>query len=320
MDKINGSTFMKRNILLILICMGCLKASPGTSYQYGYSARSVSLSSAMVADTYHTLQSFSNPALLNQCTGQNYAISYFVMSLDRSLQTFYYSRKLAGNAGLSAAILRTSVGKFMGKDYFNNPTNELSNSDYYGLLSFGLGSKKGSGIGISMRIHYSNLYVNESHIDKYTGTSITVDFGGVYSMNSKIRLGFKIQNFFNPYINWDVNRGDGLSHAYDESYPLIVSIGSRVKLWEQSNFLIQKDLYFLNTNNKSYKDFFKLGYEHFIYDVIALRIGIQTEKKLSLGFGYKFNINQLPLSLDYAVDLGSENEGVSHLFTWSVEL
>ena len=62
---------MKRNILLILICMGCLKASPGASYQYGYSARSVSLSSAMVADTYHTLQSFSNPALLNQCTGQN---------------------------------------------------------------------------------------------------------------------------------------------------------------------------------------------------------------------------------------------------------
>jgi hypothetical protein len=311
---------MKRNILLILICMGCLKASPGASYQYGYSARSVSLSSAMVADTYHTLQSFSNPALLNQCTGQNYAISYFVMSLDRSLQTFYYSRKLAGNAGLSAAILRTSVGEFMGKDYFNNPTNELSNSDYYGLLSFGLGSKQGSGFGISMRIHYSNLYVNESHIDKYTGTSITVDFGGVYSMNSKIRLGFKIQNLLNPYINWDVNRGDGLSHTYDESYPLIVSIGSRIKLWEQSNFLIQKDLYFLNTNHNSYKDFFKLGYEHFIYDVIALRIGIQTEKKLSLGFGYKFNINQLPLSLDYAVDLGSENEGVSHLFTWSVGL
>ena len=300
--------------------MGCLKASPGASYQYGYSARSVSLSSAMVADTYHAMQSFSNPALLNQCAGQNYAISYFAMSLDRSLQTFYYSRKLAGNAGLSAAILRTSVGEFMGKDYFNNPTNELSNSDYYGLLSFGLGSKKGSGVGISMRIHYSNLYVNESHIDKYTGTSITVDFGGVYSMNSNIRLGFKIQNFFNPYINWDVNRGDGLSHTYDESYPLIVSIGSKVKLWEKSNFLIQKDLFFLNIDSDSYKDFFKIGYEHFIYDVIALRAGIQTETKVSLGFGYKFNINQLPISLDYAVDLGSENEGVSHLFTWSVGL
>ncbi len=300
--------------------MGCLKASPGASYQYGYSARSVSLSSAMVADTYHAMQSFSNPALLNQCAGQNYAISYFAMSLDRSLQTFYYSRKLAGNAGLSAAILRTSVGEFMGKDYFNNPTNELSNSDYYGLLSFGLGSKKGSGVGISMRIHYSNLYVNESHIDKYTGTSITIDFGGVYSMNSKIRLGFKIQNFLNPYINWDVNRGDGLSNTYDESYPLIVSIGSKVKLWEKSNFLIQKDLFFLNIDSDSYKDFFKIGYEHFIYDVIALRAGIQTETKVSLGFGYKFNINQLPISLDYAVDLGSENEGVSHLFTWSVGL
>lgn len=314
---------MKKNILLILICMGCLKASPGASYQYGYSARSVSLSSAMVADTYHILQSLSNPALLNQCAGQNYAISYFQMSLDRSLQTFYYSRKLAGNAGLSAAILRTSVGEFMGKDYFNNPTNELSNSDYYGVLSFGLGSKQGSGIGISMRIHYSNLYVNEPHIDKHTGTSITVDFGGVFSIHPKMRLGFKIQNMLNPYINWDIDRGDGLSHAYDEKYPLIISIGSKIKSWGRSSFLIQQDLYLLDFSSDVYKDFFKLGYEYAIYDIndyIAFRIGIQTEKKLSLGFGYKFNINQLPLALDYAIDLGSENEGVSHLLTWSVGL
>tara|TARA_B110000263_G_scaffold55527_1_gene47003 strand:- start:991 stop:1932 length:942 start_codon:yes stop_codon:yes gene_type:complete len=313
---------MKNNILIILICIGCLNASPGASYQYGYSARSVSLSSAMVADTYHTFQSFSNPALLNQCIGKNYGLSYFMMSLDRSLQTFYYSQKLAGNAGLSAAILRTSVGEFMGKDSFNNPTNELSNSDYYGLLSFGVGTKKGSGVGLSMRIHYSNLYVNETHIDKYTGTSITVDFGGVFSVNSKFRLGFKMQNLLNPYINWDVDRGDGLSYAYDETYPLIISLGSRMELWEQSNLLIQKDLYLLDDNSNVYKDFFRLGYESFINDAIAFRIGVrlQTESKLSLGFGYKFDINQMPLILDYAVDLGSKGEGVSHLFTWSIDL
>ena len=47
---------------------------------------------------------------------------------------------------------------------------------------------------------------------------------------------------------------------------------------------------------------------------------LQTESKLSLGFGYKFDINQMPLILDYAVDLGSKGEGVSHLFTWSIDL
>lgn len=316
--EINGGKFMKKNILLLLIFFMFIKANPGASYQYGFSARSVSLSSALVADTYHTLQSFSNPALLNQCNGQNYGLSYFMMSLDRSLQTFYYSRKLAGNAGLSAAVLRTSNGEFIGRDSFNNPTVKLSNSDYYGLLSFGVGTNKGSGVGLSMRIHYSNLYVNESHIDKYTGSSIVVDFGGVLSVNSNVRLGLKIQNLLNPYINWDIDRGDGLSNTYDEMYPIIVSIGTRIISLKNSNILIQKDLYLLDAYSDVYKDFFKFGYEYFFYDSIAFRIGLQTQKKLSLGFGYKFNINQLPLTLDYAVDLGSESEGISHLFTWSI--
>jgi len=151
-----------KNLFFILITICVIQSSPGASYEYGYSARSVSLSSALVADTYNSMQSFANPSVLNQCKGQNYGLSYFMMSLDRSLQTFYYSRKLAGNAGISAAILRSSIGEFMGKDSFNNPTNKLSNSDYYGLLSFGVGTKNGSGIGISMKIHYSNLYVNDS--------------------------------------------------------------------------------------------------------------------------------------------------------------
>ena len=130
---------INRFIIIILFCY--VHSSPGTSYEYGHSARSVSLSSSLVADDYTNFNSFINPASLNQTNGQIYGLSYFMMSLDRSLQTFYYSQNLAGNAGLSAAILRTSSGEFMGKDSFNNPTNELSNTEYYGLLSFGVGTK-----------------------------------------------------------------------------------------------------------------------------------------------------------------------------------
>tara|TARA_B100000212_G_scaffold87589_2_gene63950 strand:- start:644 stop:1567 length:924 start_codon:yes stop_codon:yes gene_type:complete len=298
---------------IYIIFLSFIFSIPGSSYQYGHSARSVSLSSSLVADNYSSFNSFINPASLNQTNGQIYGLSYFMMSLDRSLQTFYYSQKLPGNAGLSAAILRSSSGEFMGRDSFNNPTNELSNTEYYGLLSFGVGAKNGTGIGLSMRIHYSNLYVNEIHIDKYTGNSITMDFGAIINLNSKLRLGFKVHNFLNPYLNWDIDRGDGLSNSYEEEYPLIISMGTLFKINSKSKLYLQN-----NFNQQSNSDITKFGFEYLGLDKIKLRFGSNFDSDISLGFGYNFNINQFPIILDYAIDLGYKGEGLSHLFTWSM--
>ena len=103
-------------IILFFILFNCLYGYAGSSSRYGYSARSFALSNAMIADQYHTFQSFSNPASLNQCDGTNYGISLFNMSLNRSIQTFYFSKELPGDAGLSITVLRTGVSDFMGKD------------------------------------------------------------------------------------------------------------------------------------------------------------------------------------------------------------
>tara|TARA_A100001011_G_scaffold60984_2_gene60861 strand:+ start:11850 stop:12773 length:924 start_codon:yes stop_codon:yes gene_type:complete len=304
-----------RNKYLYIILLSFIYSSAGASYEYGHSARSVSLSSSLVADNYNNLNSFINPASLNQSKGKIYGLSYFIMSLDRSLQTFYYSQKLAGNAGVSAAILRTSSGEFMGRDSFNNPTNELSNTEYYGLLSFGVGTKNGTGIGLSTRIHYSNLYVNENHIDKYTGNSITLDFGGIININPKWRIGFKFQNFLNPYLNWDIDRGDGLSNSYEEVYPSIISFGSMFNINQNSKLFIQQDTYDKSKFNQT-----KIAYEYLGFDNFDLRCGYDFNKDITLGFGYNFYINQLPIILDYAVDFGNQGEGLSHLFTWSIGL
>tara|TARA_B100000073_G_C23719197_1_gene567031 strand:- start:588 stop:755 length:168 start_codon:yes stop_codon:yes gene_type:complete len=53
---------------------------------------------------------------------------------------------------------------------------------------------------------------------------------------------------------------------------------------------------------------------------LILRFGCTDDIDITFGFGYNFNIKQIPLILDYAVDLGSQGEGVSHLFTWSIGL
>lgn len=304
---------MKIKLILFLVMTNLIFSFSGNTYRYGFSARSHSLANALVADNYMTFQSFYNPSSLNQSNGQNFGISYFRMSLDRSIQSFYYSRSLPGSAGLSLSILRAGVDSFMGKDSFNNPTNELSLTDYYGIMSFGL-----KGIGMSIKMHYSNLNVNEPHIDKYIGNSIVLDFGWSHTFNENLRLGFKLENLINSSLSWDINIGDGLSHAYEEDYPLIASLGSSYQLNKNHLFLFHYEQinYNDNYNLKS-----RIGYEFISNNHYMIRIGLVGKDEIRLGFGYNFFINdKFPMIMDYSLDLGSNNEGISHLMTWRYSL
>tara|TARA_B100000029_G_scaffold516203_1_gene627626 strand:+ start:9395 stop:10312 length:918 start_codon:yes stop_codon:yes gene_type:complete len=300
-------------IILSFILFAHLYGYTGAGSRYGYSARSFALSDAMVADEYHTFQSFSNPSSLNQCDGSNYGISFFNMSLNRSIQTFYFSKGLPGNAGLSLAILRSGVSDFMGKDSFNNPTNHISMSDYYGLLSFGL-----KGFGLSIKMHYSNLHVDEDHTDRYSGNSIILDFGWSTFITDQFKFAFKVENIINPYLNWDIDIADGFSHSYSEDYPLILSIGLMYKINQKHRFLTQFDKINLSDG---YLTLSRFGYEYNLLKNYFIRLGLKGDNDFRLGFGYIFNINDtFPLMMDYSLDLGSENEGISHLFTWSFNL
>jgi len=298
--------------LMLILCNNAI-GSIGVSSHYAYSARSFSLSDALVADTYHTFQSFSNPSTLNQCKKINIGSSYFHMSLDRSIQTIYFSKNLPGNAGLSIAILRESVNDFMGKDSFNNPTNNISMSDYYGLLSFGLKS-----FGISIKMHYSSLNINETHSDRFSGNSIVVDLGWSKNLTDKFRLGVKLENILNPYLNWDVDIADGFSHSYTEEYPLIISLGSGYKMSKEHYFLFQQDISSFN-DDLVYSS--RFGYEYMSTENLFIRCGLKGNDDLRLGFGYIYSLkDNLPIILDYSIDLGSQKEGISHLLTWSLGL
>jgi len=76
----------------------------------------------------------------------------------------------------------------------------------------------------------------------------------------------------------------------------------------------------VDLNKSSYKENTLLGYEHVILENFLLRCGIKLNKNYNFGFGYKFNFNQLPIIIDYAIDLGYKKEGISHLLTWSTSL
>ena len=119
-------------------------------------------------------------------------------------------------------------------------------------------------------------------------------------------------------MSWDINIGDGLSHAYQEDYPLIVSLGSSYKLGKSHLLLFHYEQINYNGN---YHLKSRVGYEFISNNNYMMRLGIVGKDEIRLGFGYNFFINdKFPIIMDYSLDLGSKSEGISHLITWRYSL
>ena len=114
----------------ILVIIGVVFADygggyAGSGFRYGSNAREFSLAGALVADKTPGFYAFSNPALL-QFSRQNYiGISFQKMSLDRSIKSFSYARRLPPNAGLGLAILQSGTDKIQGRDEMNQETEQF---------------------------------------------------------------------------------------------------------------------------------------------------------------------------------------------------
>ena len=169
-----------------------------------------------------------------------------------------------------------------------------------------------------MKIHYSNLNINDQHEDRYTGNSIVLDMGWSHSITDQFKLGIKAENIINPLLNWNIDRGNSFPSSYAETYPLIISAGSFYSINTNHKLMLQGD-YINYDSHQRYLS--RIGYEYLISDRFSLRLGLKGKKDIRFGFGYIFNMNDtIPLLLDYSLDLGLENEGISHLFTWSLNL
>ena len=86
----------------------------GSGFRYGSNAREFSLAGALVADKTPGFYAFSNPALFHFSRNNIIGISFQKMSLDRSIQSFSYSRRLPPNAGVGLSILKSGTDKIQG--------------------------------------------------------------------------------------------------------------------------------------------------------------------------------------------------------------
>ena len=289
---------------------------PGANFNYGSNAKDIALSRSTLSTYNKGFNAFINPALLPQIKNNEYGFSYFFMSLDRSVQTLSISRPLPPSAGVSLSIFSSGTKNILNTNSFGSSIGKLSHSEGYGMLSFGLNFGALSG-GFNIKAYFNSL-------DKHSAKGIGFDVGFLYTKNYT-NLAFKINNLSSGY-SWDIN-----ANQYEEKIPVNYSLGASYSKFK--NLLLSSQINWmtiieepLNSKEKLYSKF-HFGAEYLLnYKStfpISIRMGIKelnNDLSFSLGFGMPFRIGEkIKLHWDYALDPGMMSEGISHLFSFTME-
>ena len=296
----------------------------GSGFRYGSNAREFSLAGALIADKTPGFYAFSNPALLQFTRSNQVGVSFQNMSLDRSIKSFSFAKRLPPNAGVGLALLQSGTDNIQGKNSMNQDTELFSSSEIEGIISFGVGLGSKFALGINIKAFFTTIY------EDYKGNGISGDIGFIYKFNRHLFIGGIIKNL-NASYNWKVIIGED-ERSYEENFPLEYSMGLAYSGIKGVSLFIQEDIMVTPNDDVNYCT--RIGSEYKLKNKIKLRGGLKQSRgavpegtkidginlKPTFGIGAPLKVWQRQyIQLDYALDLGSVGEGLSHLFSFSLK-
>ncbi len=296
----------------------------GSGFRYGSNAREFSLAGALIADKTPGFYAFSNPALLQFTRSNQVGVSFQNMSLDRSIKSFSFAKRLPPNAGVGLALLQSGTDNIQGKNSMNQDTELFSSSEIEGIISFGVGLGSKFALGINIKALFTTIY------EDYKGNGISGDIGFIYKFNRRLFIGGIIKNL-NASYNWKVIIGED-ERSYEENFPLEYSMGLAYSGIKGVSLFIQEDIMVTPNDDVNYCT--RIGSEYKLKNKIKLRGGLKQSRgavpegtkidginlKPTFGVGAPLKVWQKQyIQLDYALDLGSVGEGLSHLFSFSLK-
>ena len=316
-------------LLLLIIIITNLFADygggyAGSGFRYSSNARDYALSGASIADKTIGFYAFSNPALYNFTNSNQIGISFQTLSLDRSVESYSFAKKLPPNAGIGLSILRSGTKNIQGRNTINEKTELFSAVETEGIISFGLGIGQKVAFGVNIKALFTSIY------EDYKGNGIAADLGLIYKISRHLYFGFLFKNI-NAKYNWKVVLGED-EHSYSEDFPQYYSFGFASSMIRGISLYFQEDIIVSPSMDVNYRT--RFGAEFKLKNKIKFRCGVkqssyaiksdmiidEIKMKPSLGFGLPFKMwSKQYIHLDYALDLGFSNEGVSHLFSFSYQ-
>jgi len=291
-------------------------ANPWIIFNTPSNANDFALSRANISEGTAGFYQFSNPALIPNLDGKTFGVSYTMMSLDRYNQVISMNIPLPPMAGVAVSMMRSGTSDIQGKDIFNNNTELFSHHEILGIISFGVSFSKYFQGGLNIKVSNSNLD-NIFSDDNEAGYSISnngIGFDSGFLFNySKLSLGIMMENLASSK-NWNIKISDQ-GNSYEEKIPTIYKIGADYKFSDQLSLYICKD----NSLNNFLLNRYAIKINNRM-DNMGLRFGISGIAKFQLSLAMGFYYASDLFHLNYGVNFGSVNEGISHIFTWKFTL
>ncbi|HTR81796.1 MAG TPA: hypothetical protein VMM58_09220 [Bacteroidota bacterium] len=206
-------------IFIVGQTMAQLDGTPGAFARLGFGARGMGMGNALTAVRDGDVSSFYNPAVTPFLTDKVLAVSYGILSLDRSLNTLSYSQSIRPTAGFSVGIINAGVRNIDGRDADGFQTEEYYTSENQFSFSFANQMSKYVSLGIGFKIYYYRLFA------KVSSTSLGIDVGSIVRLTDNLSLGAAVIDIGSKY-KWDTSViYDEEGSSTTERFPQLRKIG-----------------------------------------------------------------------------------------------
>jgi hypothetical protein len=313
--------YNKIKIILLLVCLSTttsiaqIEGTAGSFSRMGFSARGMGMGNAMVAIRTGENSGYYNPASVALLTQQTVSLSYGMLTLDRNLNTIFYSMPIDTNAGLALGIINSGVSNIDGRDNDGFKTETYSISENQFSLSFGLRIRKIT-IGLSTKLYYYSLFKKLSY------TNLGLDLGFMYPLGKNFTLAGTLKDV-NAKYKWDTSKLYGeLGNSTIEKFPIRKTIGLSYFL-EDNTGLISAEVEKSNVATT----IIRFGGEYSPSEMFVLRGGIdgwnldhREQAHPTFGVTIRTDYSNWKPSFNYAYIIEPYGVSAMHVISLSIKL
>jgi hypothetical protein len=285
----------------------------GSFLRIGLGPRAKGLGDAYTAVADNAYAPYYNPAGLAFIRSREAALSYGLLSFDRTFTYAGFVRPLPPQAGFAIGVLQSGFKDSDVRLSNGETTGEkIEDTQYTVFLGFGIRFTEKLAIGITPKLIYSKVY-------DVSASSVGVDFGAMYQPLPRLTLGFAVHEL-GQSLDYSRDASGFGNEKTKDKLPRVTKLGAAYTLPLQGTV---KNLLFVSDLEMNSKQSSKLhfGIEANVMDKWFIRAGLD-DVDLTAGFSIPFVVKEKNLKLEYAyildrrsgVGYGTSDFAIAYVF------